>query len=400
MQIGLLYSALRGFNTLDGGIAVHFAELASGLASAGASVRVFVVAENVPPSVSRSADGYEIVSLAAPLPRWLHRAAGRPWQLHALTGLWFRSRAAARLVLAAHEARPLDVVETSSSGLLASHLARVRRRPRLVTRVSTISEQLVSHNSGLSGWHSRLESAAERRLALRSDVILTHTRHHRDAFCAAWHLDPARVALVPHGIGLPPSDALPPTPPADTPLTLLYVGRFEHRKGIDTLLAALPSVLARFPHARAVLAGSDPLDYWQNRFRREHPTFSPDRVSFPGRVDAASLASLYRDCAIFVGPSRYESFGLIYVEAMSWAKPVVACAAGGVPEVVAEGETGLLVPPGDSTALAAALVRLLGDAELRRNFGQAGRRRAEHLFSREAMAAASLALYRAVSAPA
>jgi glycosyltransferase involved in cell wall biosynthesis len=392
LEVGLLYSSLRGFNAVDGGIAVHFAELAAGLAAAGAAVRVFVVAESVPPSVPRTAEGYEIVSLAAPLPSWLHRAAGRPWQLHALTGLWFRSRAAARLVLTAHRERPLDVVETSSSGLLAYHLCHSRHRPRLVTRVSTTAEQLVAHNSGLTGWHTRLESAAERRLVRRSDIILTHTHHHRDIFCRAWALPAERVALIPHGLALPPAAALHAASP-DAPPTLLYVGRFEHRKGIDTLLAALPSVLARFPHARAILAGSDTQNYWQNKFCRENPGLGPDRVSFLGRIDAATLAAHYRTCAIFVGPSRYESFGLIYVEAMSWARPVVACGAGGVPEVVVDGETGLLVTPGDVDGLARALARLLDDSALRQNFGLAGRQRAEALFSREAMARASLALY-------
>lgn len=393
MNVGLLYSALRGFNALDGGIASHFAELAAGLATAGAHVRVYVVAGQTPPSVIQTASGYEIVSLSAQMPRWLHQATGRPWQLHSLTGAWFRSRAAARLVLADHATRPLDIVETSSSGLLALHLSRAHRRPPLITRVSTTSEQLVVHNSAPASRLSCLENSLERRLVVHSDIILTHTRHHRDAFCATWHLDPARVALVPHGIALPPAEALSPTPPVDAPLTLLYVGRFEHRKGIDTLLGALPAVLARHPRARAILAGHDPADGWQTRFWRAHPTLDRRRVIFPGRIDAATLASLYRTADLFVAPSRYESFGLIYVEAMAWAKPVVACRAGGIPEVVADGETGLLIPPGDTAELVRHLDTLLADSALRLRLGRAGRSRAQRLFSREAMAVASLALY-------
>src|SRR5262249_24343982 len=88
-----------------------------------------------------------------------------------------------------------------------------------------------------------------------------------------------------------------------------------------------------------------------------------------------TLDSFYRDCTVFTAPSRYESFGLIYLEAMRWGKPVVACCAGGVPEVVRDGETGLLVPPGDAAALEAALSRLLADADLRTKMGSGARAR-------------------------
>jgi len=79
---------------------------------------------------------------------------------------------------------------------------------------------------------------------------------------------------------------------------------------------------------------------------------------------------------------------------MGWAKPVVACNAGGIPEVVADGETGLLVPPNDAPALAKAVLTLLGDPAMRVRFGQAGRGRAEVRFSQAALAAASASLYR------
>lgn len=393
MRIGLLYSSLRGFNTLDGGIASHFAELAAGLAEAGAAVRVYVVSERAPDSQPVSPEGYEIESLSITLPRWLHRLTGRPWQVHFLTSLWFRARAAAQFVIADHTKRPLDLIETSSSGLLAMHLARARCRPRLVTRVSTTADQLVAHNKGAMGWLPRVENSLERALVLRSDSILTHSRHHRDAFCAAWRLDPARVTLIPHGIGLPPAAELPVAAASPTSPRILFVGRFETRKGIDTLLTALPTVLAAQPSATAVLAGHDEGSYWQNKFWAENPTLDRNRVSFPGRIDVQTLQQLYRNSDVFVAPSRYESFGLIYVEAMGWAKPVIGCNAGGVPEVIVDGETGFLITPGDAAALSRQLNALLADPALRVRFGRAGRARVERLFTRSAMAQASLAHY-------
>ena len=126
---------------------------------------------------------------------------------------------------------------------------------------------------------------------------------------------------------------------------MLFVGRFERRKGIDVLLAAIPEVAAAFPNARFVLAGAPGQgDLWA-AFACAHPDLAGGRVAAPGRVSETQLEELYRQCDVFVAPSRYESFGLIYLEAMRHAKPVVACDAGGIPEVVTDGVTGLLAPP-------------------------------------------------------
>jgi glycogen(starch) synthase len=98
-----------------------------------------------------------------------------------------------------------------------------------------------------------------------------------------------------------------------------------------------------------------------------------------------------------VAPSRYESFGLIYVEAMSHALPVIGCLAGGVPEVVTHGSTGLLVAPGDAGALADAMIRLARDAGLRARMGRAGRADFLARFSASTLAATSLKLYQRIA---
>src|SRR6202011_6048084 len=90
-------------------------------------------------------------------------------------------------------------------------------------------------------------------------------------------------------------------------------------------------------------------------------------------------------CDVFVAPSRYESFGLIFLEAMMFAKPVVGCRAGGMPEVIADGITGLLAEPGDTASLRACLERLVDDPALRGRMGAAGRRRYEERFTPDRM---------------
>ena len=105
-------------------------------------------------------------------------------------------------------------------------------------------------------------------------------------------------------------------------------------------------------------------------FGQAHPRLG-GRVDFVGFVDKARLQALYRDCDIFVAPSLYESFGLIFLEAMNYARPVIGCDAGGPAEIIVHGETGLLIPPSDPRSLALAISRLL-----------ASRRTARHRASR------------------
>ena len=109
-------------------------------------------------------------------------------------------------------------------------------------------------------------------------------------------------------------------------------------------------------------------------------------MRFHGEVSQAELSRLYDSCDLFVAPSLYESFGLIYLEAMAWGKPVIACNSGGVGEVVIHGETGILVPPADSAALAGAILRILSDNDLARRLGDSGRQRYLESFTSSAMA--------------
>jgi phosphatidylinositol alpha-1,6-mannosyltransferase len=163
---------------------------------------------------------------------------------------------------------------------------------------------------------------------------------------------------------------------------LLIVGRMaatERYKGHDQLLAAMPRLLAKAPGARLVVAGGG-----DDRPRLEQLADGlgiSGRVLFTGFVSEATLAELYRRAAVFVMPSRGEGFGLVYLEAMRAARPCVAASASAAAEVVADGETGLLVDPLDPGALAAALGGLLASPELARRMGEAGRRRFEQLYT-------------------
>lgn len=392
LNIGLLAPSCRGFNALDGGIGSHFADLAAGLAAEGHSVRVITTKSKTGTPPSATIPGVRFVTFDPAMPRWLHHATRWRWQAHTAAGWLWRARQAASAVRVANAVEPFDCIETSSSGLLAMTLLRSKRRPPVVTRISTTAAQLVAHNAGTSRWIERLEQRWERALVARSDALLTHTTLHRDELIRQWGLDPVSVHLIPHGIAVP-ADAALPAPAQERPPRVLYVGRFEHRKGIDILLAVIPAVLAAAPEIIFDLIGQDHDDYWQQRFWRDNPGITRGQVRFHGKAGADALLAAYRACDVFVGPSRYESFGLIYIEAMAWGKPVIGCRAGGIPEVIADGETGLLAEPGDVTSLRNALLRLCGDSALRAQLGRQARKHAVERFSREVLARRSAVLY-------
>jgi phosphatidylinositol alpha-1,6-mannosyltransferase len=166
---------------------------------------------------------------------------------------------------------------------------------------------------------------------------------------------------------------------------LLIVGRMaaaERYKGHDDLLAALPAVAAEHPGARLVVVGEG--DDRARLAARAAALGVGGRVIFTGFVSPATLAEVYRRAGIFAMPSKDEGFGLVYLEAMRAGKPCVAAAGSAAAEIVADGDTGRLVAPGDTYALAAALSALLGDPRRAAQMGDNGRQRYRSQFAEEA----------------
>jgi glycogen(starch) synthase len=157
-------------------------------------------------------------------------------------------------------------------------------------------------------------------------------------------------------------------------------------------------VLREVPRARFVFIGADrphcPGGRTHVRFvEEEFPGHVRERIRFTGRLPTEEVDRQLQGADLFVAPSLYESFGLIFLEAMRWGTPVIGTRAGGIPEVVEDGKSGLLVPPNDARALTSALVILLQNADLRRRIGEAGRSRVESMFSDRIMAARVASLY-------
>ena len=163
------------------------------------------------------------------------------------------------------------------------------------------------------------------------------------------------------------------------------------RKGYEVMLRALPAIVRAAPTVHYVIVGSDDNDYADRLKRLASELTIADRVHIVGFQDPVQpfLAAL----DLYTHPALMEGFGIAVVEAMAMGKAVVATTTGGLPEVVAHGDTGLLVPPGDAESLAAAVISLLKDKARREQMGLSGRARAQERFSLDASVAHMEQLY-------
>lgn len=383
MNICIVTPAYKTARLVDSGIGNHFSDLAHGLSDLGHNVHVLYVTESVEESNDDIEGPVKVHVLKVMLPTYLHAALKSRWAVcQLLTKIYAMLLTRSMLARLVRE-HSIDVIETTSySSLCLTYLFK-SRRPPIITRVSTTLHQLVTEHHQFSSRSLKILAWLERQFVCRSDHLVTHTSSHRDTVCQEFRLAPCRFNIIRHGISVPEA------PTYDSSgkewLTVLYVGRFEYRKGTDILMKAIPKVLRQFDNVRFLLVGNDPGNSTQKEFLAEWADEYGPRAQFLGRVDQETLNRLYADCDVFVAPSRYESFGLIYAEVMSYGKPVIGCRTGGVPEVVEDGVSGILTEPGSVDELAEGIIKLVSDEPLRRLMGLKGRERVKQVFAKEVM---------------
>jgi len=174
---------------------------------------------------------------------------------------------------------------------------------------------------------------------------------------------------------------------------VLYLGRLSVEKGLTVLLSAFRGIAQRRPSARLSIVGGGPLEAEIARLSLQDPVLR-ESVRMVGRVRPDSVEGHYTKAAVVVTPSLWpEPLGRVPLEAMAVGRPVVATDAGGIPEVVEHGKTGVLVPPGDCGALGQALDELLADPSKRARMGSRGARRARKRFARTVIARRFVKVY-------
>ncbi len=376
-----------------GGVERHVAELSSELGARGHRVDVFT---------SELYREYPWQRLAPTVPREERTGFGavhrlRVWSLPGAAHYTFFHD----LLPTLERARP-EIVHAHTYGTnQVTAASRLRRRQGTPWIVTAHYHPPWSIEGGW--WRRRLRGTYDRWLAgptLRNAArVIVQTREEERL-------------LRSHGFPLPPVSIIPPgytplPPPAEDPKAfarefgipgpfVLFVGRLASNKGLLDLVTAFAPLARRDPTATLVLVGED-------GGMAAKVDAAVQRQGLAGRVRRLGhvgsdvlLSSGYREARMLVLPSDYEAFGLVLLEALAQGTPVVASRVGGMPEIVEDGVSGLLVPPGTPSALAGALERLWDDAELRRRLGEAGRTTVVPRYRWPAVAAAVEAIYREV----
>lgn len=251
--------------------------------------------------------------------------------------------------------------------------------------VERLKSQQYGAPEGPASPASALRSEYEGRIAASADTVIVSTEHEREQLRRLYGLPAGRLQIIPCGVDL--RAFTPGSPqgrraarqrlaPSDLP-TLLSVGRLDPIKGLDLLLEGVAQM--KIP-ARLIVVGGDPAgDAEVERLRALAETLRiGDRVVFPGAVAQPELVNYYRAADALVITSRYESFGLVAVEALAAGTPVVAAQVGGLPSIVRDGKNGLLVRWRCAQAFAERLDTLLGDDALRARLAAAARPSVEH----------------------
>ncbi len=343
---------------------------------------------------------------------WVHRIVAtthpKPRGIDLPDHIWDHAASAADELRRIDQRRPVDVVQFPNWDVEGIAIA-LEQEHLTVLSLHTPLRKVVELDATFPADNPDIRriGEAERDLYGRTSGYLANSTSVIDEIERAYDvtLTPDAVTLVAHGLPAARTvDPVAPIGPVDDCVEVLYVGRLEHRKGIDTLLAAAPKVLEAHPGAVLTIVGDDQLPtprgttYRQEFEQSVDAARLGDRVRFLGRVDDDELERCYAHCDVFVAPSRYESFGLILLEAMRHAKPVVAADVGGMRGIVEPGVSGELVPPGDPDALASALDGLLADPDRRTRLGTRGLAVFEERFSQDAMVEGVERMYRALLA--
>lgn len=225
----------------------------------------------------------------------------------------------------------------------------------------------------------------------RAARAIALTRHEA-AHLVSLGIEEERIAIIPNGVDLGEFGGVRPARTSKPKVTGLFVGRLEpHQKGLEPLVRSL-AILPRSVGFELRIIGED----WGGAAlvrRLASELGVDDRITLVGRVPRENLLREYAAADLLVMPSLFEPFGIVLLEAMASGLPVVASRVGGIPEVVVDGETGLLVEPGNASEIASAVLRLAESPGLRARMGARGRERARS-YSWDVLVPRVLAVYR------
>lgn len=276
---------------------------------------------------------------------------------------------------------------------LHAHFASVAATvARLAAQIAGVSWSMTAHAKDV--FHDDVDPADLRRKLAAADATVTVSEFNLAHLRAEFGADAARVHRVYNGLDLA---AFPYTSPADRPPVIAAVGRLVEKKGLGDLLEAVALLRARGREVQVQLVGTGALaEVLAEQVRRLGLT---DVVTLRGALPQGEVRAVVQEAAVFAAPcvvgadGNRDGLPTVLLEAMALGTPCVATPVTGIPEVIVDGVSGLLVPEHDPAALARALARLLDDGELREDLAVAARVRVAADFDTRRQAAAVAALF-------
>jgi glycogen synthase len=366
-----------------GGLSRHVHELARGLVEEGHRPTVYT--RGHPEAPARSMErGVRVVRVQG----WPRRLTSKNL-VRWVTGF---NRALVRRSRPDLRKDPPDVLHAHD--WLVARASEVLREDFGLPLVATIHATESGRHQGRIHEHTqRLIDGVERRLTARADRVIACSEHMRREVGDLFNVPMSKVDMIPNEVdsSVLGGDGGGGARRWQGPL-ILFAGRLEYEKGVQTVLEALPSIERRVPGVGLVVAGAG--TYRASLEQRARDIGLDGQVRFAGFVEEADLRSLYRSAALVVVPSLYEPFGLVALEAMASGAPVVAADTGGLREIVEHESTGLRFRPDDPRALADAAVRVLTDPDLARRLAAEARRALAGRRSWAGVAARTVETYR------
>lgn len=320
---------------------------------------------------------------------WYHRGVPGMWRVYPYMST--RPNAVGAILLrrfVARHGRDYDVIEYPNWSSHAAWLPS-SNRPAYIARLSTSSAYV-------HGWH--VAFGMERKAVRLADAVITHSEAMTRQGEAIYSLEPGTIHLV--SLGLP--DTATDQPEPNSPLSLVSVGRAEDRKGTDLLLQAAATVLPDYPEVRFSFVGAGLEKYVAHRPALHEPwrrlaALGHERFRDMGRLEDAEKEREVGRSHWLVMPSRFESFGLVAVEAMRLGTPVIFARGGGLADVGGRSVANIAVEPDDVTSLALGIRRAIeGGIEGALVARRPSRNAFERHFSAGEMAERTLDVYREV----
>lgn len=284
----------------------------------------------------------------------------------------------------------IDIIE--SSNWFETFFYSLRKRVPVVSRLHNSMAKLIKEGIFPNNMRTKTIAYLEGYQIKNSDEVISVSQNLCSFILQEYQLD-KEINVIHNGIEL--ENFYPVHDKESNAPIILFVGRLEVMKGIEFLGEAIPMVLRKFPEAEFVLIGQDMQHpdlkiKWSEYLKAK---INSQRTLFLNKLSRNELLDFYHRCWMCVAPSLYDPFPITALEVMACAKPLIASRVGGLPELIVDRSTGILVTPRDPIALADAIIELIKNQNLRKQMGTNARKKAELEFNMEILTKKTIGVY-------